>query len=87
MAISLSMFRKLLYLVSVFLIPLFAGVENVFYAEVVSDFGGTTVSVIVYLLLIGRIMGALCRAREIERESSGSRHLKRRLKWLKMCVR
>ena len=56
-AISLSMFRKLLYLVSVFLIPLFAGVENVFYAEVVSDFGGTTVSVIVYLLLIGRIMG------------------------------
>ena len=29
----------------------------VFYAEVVSDFGGTTVSVIVYLLLIGRIMG------------------------------
>ena len=56
-AISLSMFRKLLYLVSVFLIPVFAGVENVFYAEVVSDFGGTTVSVIVYLLLIGRIMG------------------------------
>lgn len=55
-AISLSMFRKLLYLVSVFLIPVFAGVENVFYAEVVSDFGGTTVSVIVYLLLIGRIM-------------------------------
>ena len=51
------MFRKLLYLVSVFLIPVFAGVENVFYAEVVSDFGGTTVSVIVYLLLIGRIMG------------------------------
>ena len=57
-AISLSMFRKLLYLVSVFLIPVFAGVENVFYAEVVSDFGGTTVSVIVYLLLIGRIMGS-----------------------------
>ena len=57
LAISLSMFRKLLYLVSVFLIPVFAGVENVFYAEVVSDFGGTTVSVIVYLLLIGRIMG------------------------------
>lgn len=56
-AISLSMFRKLLYLVSVFLIPVFAGVENVFYAEVVSDFGGTTMSVIVYLLLIGRIMG------------------------------
>ena len=31
--------------------------KNVFYAEVVSDFGGTTVSVIVYFLLIGRIMG------------------------------
>ena len=55
-AISLSMFRKLLYLVSVFLIPVFAGVENVFYAEAVSDFCGTMVSVLVYLLLIGHIM-------------------------------
>ncbi len=62
-AISLSMFRKLLYLVSVFLIPVFAGVENVFYAEVVSDFGGTTMSVIVYLLFDWAHYGALCRAR------------------------
>ena len=55
-AMALSMFRKTLYLGSVAVLPLFLKIEKIFYAEVVSDFGGTAMSILIYLLFIGRIL-------------------------------
>lgn len=55
-AISLSMFRKLLFLAGAFLIPAWFGVEYIFYTEPISDFISAIVSASVYLLVIDRIM-------------------------------
>ncbi len=56
LAVFLSMFRKTLFLGSVFVIPHFLGIENVFLSEAISDFGGTALSVVVYLLTIRKIL-------------------------------
>lgn len=56
LAIFLSMFRKSLYLGSVCLIPALFGVRQLFFAEVISDFGGTILSVLIYGLMMGKIM-------------------------------
>lgn len=55
-AISLSTVRKTLYLLGVVLIPIFFGVEAVFYTEPVSDFLGTAVSITVYLTTMKKIL-------------------------------
>lgn len=55
-AISLSAFRKTLYLLGVFLIPMIFGVRAVFYTEPFSDFLGTAVSIAVYLLTMKKIL-------------------------------
>lgn len=56
-AISLSMWRKLIFLAGVFLIPRYFEVACVFYTEVWSDYLGTAVSVLTYLLLFRRLVG------------------------------
>ena len=56
-AISLSLWRKTVFLVGVFLIPRLGGVTSVFYTEPVSDFLGTVVSVIAFILLFKRVVG------------------------------
>ncbi len=56
-AMSLSAWRKLVFLSGVFLIPRYFGITNVFYTEPLSDFLGTLVSVIAFFLLFRRIVG------------------------------
>lgn len=54
-AIILSMFRKAVFFLGVFLIPPIWGVEQVFFTEPLSDFIGTAVSVAVFLAVFSRI--------------------------------
>ena len=56
-AMSLSAWRKLVFLSGVFLIPKYFGITNAFYTEPVSDFLGTIVSVVTFFLLFRRIVG------------------------------
>ncbi len=51
-ALPISFFRKILYIVLVFLIPVFASLENVFYAETLSDIVGATVTVVTFMTVI-----------------------------------
>lgn len=55
-AIFLSMFRKVLYLGGVFVLPVLFGVTSIFYTEAISDFGGTVMSIAVYIVLIRKIL-------------------------------
>lgn len=56
LSLPLSFFRKLVYFLVLFIIPLFSPVENVFYAEAVSDIIPPIVSIIVYVLTIKKIL-------------------------------
>ena len=56
-AITLSLFRKSIYFLSVVLIPLLTGVTNVFFAETVSDFAGPVFSIILFLLVFKKVVG------------------------------
>lgn len=55
-SLPLSFWRKTVYFVSVFLLPAILGVDNVFYAEPLSDILGPAVSILVYGLTIRRIL-------------------------------
>lgn len=50
-ALPISFFRKILYIICVFLVPVFYPLENVFYAETVSDIAGASVTVIVFMTI------------------------------------
>ena len=56
-AITLSLFRKSIYFLSVVLIPFLTGVTNVFFAETVSDFAGPVFSIILFLLVFKKVVG------------------------------
>ena len=56
LSLPLSLWRKLVYFVSIFMLPVFFGAESVFYAETISDFVGPVVSVAVYLTAIRKIL-------------------------------
>lgn len=56
-AILLSLWRKSVFFVGVFLIPRVWGVTSVFYTEPVSDFLGTIVSAAAFILLFKRVVG------------------------------
>lgn len=51
-ALPISFFRKILYIICVFLIPLFSSLENIFYAETISDIVGASVTVIIFISMI-----------------------------------
>ena len=55
-AISLSMFRKVVFLAGAFLIPAYWGITNIFYTEPISDVIAAIVSGSVYFLVIDRII-------------------------------
>lgn len=55
-AVSLSMFRKLLYFLGMLIFPAVFGVEAVFYAEPVSDLVACISSSITFLLLSGKVL-------------------------------
>ena len=56
LSLPLSLWRKLVYFVSIFTLPVLFGAESVFYAETISDFVGPVVSVTVYLIAIKKIL-------------------------------
>lgn len=55
-AISLSMFRKAVFLVGAALIPIWFGVEQIFYIEPISDFVSVVVSLTVTFLVFNRVV-------------------------------
>lgn len=55
-AMPLSMFRKAIFFASVFIIPQFVDVTNIFYAEPISDIVAATVTTTVYLLSIKKLL-------------------------------
>lgn len=64
-AISLSLWRKAVFLAGVFLIPRLGGVTSVFYTEPVSDFAGTLVSAAAFVLLFKRVVGDPAKVRKV----------------------
>lgn len=56
-AVSLSMFRKLVYFLSMLFLPMVFGVEKVFFAESISDIIACMTSTATYLLLSGKVLG------------------------------
>lgn len=56
-AISLSMFRKIVFFAGVFLIPPVFGINNVFFTEPLSDVLGSLLSTIVFFALFKRVVG------------------------------
>ncbi len=52
LALPISFFRKILYIVCVFIIPLFCPLESIFYAEMVSDIAGACVTAAVFIASI-----------------------------------
>lgn len=55
-AFSLSAFRKSVYFISLFLLPVFFSAQSVFWAEAISDIVAPVVSVIVYRVTIRRVL-------------------------------
>lgn len=55
-AISLSMFRKTFYFICMFIFPDVFGIENIFYAEPVTDIVSATVSIIVHKMTMEKIL-------------------------------
>ncbi|MCD7908652.1 MAG: MATE family efflux transporter [Clostridium sp.] len=55
-AVSLSMFRKLVYMIGMLALPYAAGAQAIFYAEPISDIVAAVVSFSTYLLLSGKIL-------------------------------
>jgi hypothetical protein len=55
-AISLSMFRKVIFLGGAALIPVWFSIEKIFYIEPVSDFISVAVSLTVTLLVFERVI-------------------------------
>jgi len=55
-AISLSMFRKVIFLGGAALIPVWFGIEKIFFIEPVSDFISVAVSLTVTLLVFERVI-------------------------------
>lgn len=51
-ALPVSLFRKLLYVVCVFLIPLVLPLEDIFYAQTISDLAGASVTALLFLTWI-----------------------------------
>lgn len=71
-ALPVSFFRKLLYLLCVFLLPLFCPLEDVFYAEAISDIAGACVTALVFFT---RITPALRRKMDRSAGQTGAAHL------------
>lgn len=56
LSLPLSLWRKLVYFVAIFVLPVMFDAEAVFYAQPISDLVGPAVSVVIYCLSIRRIL-------------------------------
>lgn len=56
LSLPLSLFRKLVYFLAIFLIPIFWSAESVFFAQPLSDLLGPLVSVLVYCLTMKKVL-------------------------------
>ncbi|HIT07082.1 MAG TPA: MATE family efflux transporter [Candidatus Scybalocola faecipullorum] len=56
LSLPLSFFRKLVYFIALFLIPVFFEAKMIFFSETISDIIGPLVSIIVYRFVIKKIM-------------------------------
>lgn len=56
-ALPLSFFRKMVYFVPLFILPVFFGAKAVFFAEPISDIAGPVVTAILYAAVMPRLMG------------------------------
>lgn len=56
LSFPLSFFRKGVYFLALFLAPALWGAEAAFYSQPISDFVGTTMSICVYFIMIGRVL-------------------------------
>ena len=59
-AMPLSLFRKILYIGAVLLIPLFLPLDIVFWAETLCDFGGAAVTLVVFIMIIKPNLKKVC---------------------------
>lgn len=64
LAIPLSMMRKVIFLAGVFLIPMVSAIENIFYAEPITDVISAVITSACYFIMIGKVL----RRRELLRE-------------------
>lgn len=55
-AFVFSMFRKLILYLSIIFIPKYYAVDNVFYAETISDFVGPCITLLVFFVLLKKIL-------------------------------
>lgn len=55
-SLPLSFWRKGIYFAAIFLLPMFFGAKAVFYAEPLSDIIGPSVSIIIYLIFMKKIL-------------------------------
>lgn len=61
-ALPLSLFRKIIYMVCVWLLPIIAGAEQIFYAGTISDIVGASFTAIVFFMVIKpKIQKEMCR--------------------------
>lgn len=51
-ALPLSLFRKIVYMACIFVLPLFLDIKHIFYAGTISDAIGASFSILVFLLVI-----------------------------------
>ena len=56
-SLPLSFWRKLVYFVAIFALPTAFGARAAFYAEPLSDILGPAVTIVVYFLAMGKILG------------------------------
>ncbi len=68
-SLPLSFWRKLVYFLAVFLIPMFFEVRYVFFAETISDILGPAVTIVVYLFSMKKLMRA-CRPLPAQKENA-----------------
>ncbi len=59
-AMPLSLFRKILYIGAVLLIPLFLPLDIVFWAETICDLGGAAVTLVVFIMIIKPNLKKVC---------------------------
>ncbi len=57
-SLPLSLLRKIVYFISIFVLPIFFGATATFYAEPICDLLGPALSIIIYLTCIRRSVGA-----------------------------
>lgn len=56
LSLPLSFWRKLVYFVSLFILPALYGAKAVFYAEPISDLFGPIVSILIYFIFMKRVL-------------------------------